>query len=246
MRAFPFSQRIEQQIHSALSFHPCYRHYVRIPHRICKSLDFFAVKYDRKTVHQILESFYLFIGVVDHAMDTISLSIGLDILHQLKEPCSFQEMLLKVPHKLATELLKNEIRPEIYNHVLNQFSCVCDAVFNERSSNTVSEYIHHRKRIGHLTAEISYSLIEPFLFQDGAKIRKFFCNVGEVGCLIDSLIDLHADYKRGLIGFRPTLSSYIKLLIHTQLKGVPLLIRYPQLMLIFFEAVVDNLRDFKR
>jgi len=246
MRDFPSSQLIEQQIQDVLSSHPCYQHYIRISDRICRSLDFFGVHYDRRKVHQVLRSFYLFIGIVDHAMDTISLSIGLDILHQLKEPCSFQETFLETPHKLATELLKTEIRPEIYNQVLNRFSSLCDAVFSERYSKTASEYINHRKRIGFLTAEISYLLIEPFLFQDGAKIRKFFCNVGEVGCLIDSLIDLRADYERSLIGFRPSLGAYVGLLISIQLKGIPLLLRYPQLIQVFFEAVADNLRDFKR
>lgn len=246
MRDFPSSQLIEQQIQDVLSSHPCYQHYIRISDRICRSLDFFGVKYDRRKVHEVLRSFYLFIGIVDHAMDTISLSIGLDILHQLKEPCSFQETFLETPHKLATELLKTEIRSEIYNPVLNRFSCLCDAVFSEQCSKTASEYMHQRKRIGYLTAEISYLLIESFLFQDGAKIRKFFCNVGEVGCLIDSLIDLRADFERGLIGFRPSLGAYVGLLIYIQLKGIPLLLRYPQLIQVFFEAVVDNLHDFKR
>src|SRR5262245_24795185 len=138
--------------------HPCFRHYVRIPDRICSSLDFFDLSYDRTAVHRILKSYYLFIGIVDHAIDTISISIASDVLQQLKQPTSFAET---VPHKLAAELLKSQINTQVYDIVLDRFSQLCEAVFQERCCKNIKEYIHHRKRIGRITAEISYLLIEP-------------------------------------------------------------------------------------
>jgi hypothetical protein len=230
----------------SISAHPCFQHYIRIPERICSSLDFFQSNYDRATVLEILKSFYLFIGIVDHSMDTISISVASDVLHQLKQPISYSEATLQVPHRLATELLKRQIRSETYNLVLARFSDLCDSVFNERCSKTISDYIQHRKRIGYLTAEISYLLIVPFLNERDPEILKFFCKVGEVGCLVDSLIDLRSDYKRGLIIFRPNLSSYLKVTIQAAAIGVPLIWRYPRLIHIFYEAVVDNCRDIKR
>ncbi len=230
----------------SISAHPCFQHYIRIPERICSSLDFFQSNYDRANVLEILKSFYLFIGIVDHSMDTISISVASDVLHQLKQPISFSEATLQVSHRLATELLKRQIHPEIYNIVLERFSDLCDSVFNERCSKTISEYIQQRKQIGYLTAEISYLLIRPFLKAQDSEILEFFGKVGEVGCLVDSLIDLRFDYKRGLIIFRPNLSSYLKVMIHAASIGVPLIWRYPKLIHIFYEAVVDNCRDFKR
>jgi hypothetical protein len=226
--------------------HPCFQHYIRIPERICNSLDFFQIDYDRPNVHEILKSFYLFIGIVDDAMDRISFSIARNVLDQLKQINSFSESVMEVPYKLATELLKKQIDPSVYDAVLNRFSQLCDEVYYERCSHNISEYIQHRKNIGHFTAEISYLLIEPFLSERDPEILRFFCKVGEAGCLVDSLIDLRSDYENGLIEFRPNLSGYVKVLTHAASIGIPLLWRYPKLMNVFYEAVVDNCRDIKR
>jgi hypothetical protein len=226
-----------------ISTHPCFQHYIRIPERICSTLDFFQIDYDRTNVHEILKSFYLFIGIVDHAMDTISISIASDVLKQLKQPASFGET---VPHKLATEFLKSQIDKEVYDIVLDRFSRLCEAVYHERCSRNISEYIQQRKNIGSLTAEISFLLIKPFLNERHSEVRNFFCKVGEVGCLVDSLIDLRSDSKRGLINFRANINSYVTLVSNAVAIGIPLLCRYPKLISIFFEAVVDNWRDIKR
>src|SRR5262249_30150065 len=102
------------------------------------------------------------------------------------------------------------------------------------------------KKIGFLTAEISYLLIEPFLTTPNPEIQRFFCKVGEAGCLVDSLIDLRLDYRKGLSNFRPNFNSYFQVLFHAAGIGFPLLWRYPELIQIFYEAVVDNCRDIKR
>jgi len=226
-----------------LSSHPCFGHYVRIPDRICSSLDFFDRTYDRKAVYEILKSFYLFIGIVDHAMDTISISIASDVFQQLKQPASFTET---VPHRLATEFLKSQINAEVYDIVLDRFSKLCEAVFHERCSRTISEYIQQRRKIGNLTAEISYLLITPFLNEGHSEVRNFFCKVGKVGCLVDSLIDLRSDYKRGLVNFKPKLFCYYKLTIDATRIGFPLLVRYPKLVSIFYEAIMDTFNDVHR
>lgn len=236
----------DSRIQKIIFSHPCFEHYINIPDRICTSLDFFISNYDRAAVYEILQSFYLFIGIVDHAMDTISISVASEVLNQLKRLNTFSDSILETPHRLATELLKTKIHPNRYDNVLGRFSELCDAVFNERCSKTISEHIQHRKNIGYLTAEISYLLIEPFLIESDPEILKFFCKVGEVGCLVDSLIDVRSDYKKGLINFVPHLFSYLQLTIHTASIGIPLLCRYPKLIHVFCEAVLDNYRDVKR
>lgn len=246
MGDLPVIRVSESHIQEIISSHPCFKHYINIPDRICSSLDFFDKGYNRTSVHEILKSFYLFIGIVDHAMDSISISIASDILQQLKQPSSFSESTLEVPHQLATEVLKLNIHPAVYNAVLDRFSDLCDAVFHEQCTKKISGYIRFRKRIGFLTAEISYLLIEPYLTAPNPEILKFFCKVGEAGCLVDSLIDLRSDCRKGLTNFTPNFNSYLKVMFHVAATGAPLLCRYPELIQIFCEAVIDNCRDIKR
>src|SRR5215510_3738424 len=47
-----------------------YGHYVRIPERICRCLDYFKLDGDRLAVKERLRAYYLFIGVVDDAIDS--------------------------------------------------------------------------------------------------------------------------------------------------------------------------------
>ena len=67
--------------------------------------------------------------------------------------------------------------------------------------------------------------------------------VGAVGCLVDSIIDLRSDQRLGLLGFEPALSNYAKLMILTMRLGLRLVFSYPGLGRIFFEAILDNFRD---
>src|SRR5690242_10428055 len=48
---------------------PRYRHFTRIPERIVRFLDSFQIDFDRDTVLERLLSHYLFIAVVDDAID---------------------------------------------------------------------------------------------------------------------------------------------------------------------------------
>src|SRR5207253_1088829 len=116
-------------------------------------------------------------------------------------------------------------------------------VVSERTATSVKSYVEHRKAVGHLTAEQSYLMIRSLLGGENHGVRNFMQRVGEVGCLVDSVIDLGPDARLGLLGFRPTTMDYARLSFWTLREGLGFWIRHLRLSGLFFEAIVDNIRD---
>jgi hypothetical protein len=221
-----------------------YGHYVRIPGRICRCLDYFNVSSNRRAVKERLHSYYLFIGVVDDVIDSSRPEAGQDILKQLDSRTPiFNEETSHSEARLVTEILKCHISCEIYPSVLVKLEELYRAVIGERKSRTMRAYIEQRKAIGCLTAEVSYLLIRPLLESEHKDLCVFLQKVGEVGCLIDSVIDLRADNRGGLLGFRPTLKDYLKLTGQTLHEGLRILLKHPRLVGLFLESVSDDLLD---
>ena len=67
--------------------------------------------------------------------------------------------------------------------------------------------------------------------------------VGAIGCLIDSLIDLTSDARLGLLGFKPGLMGYAKLIACILRDGLRVSAKHPGLCGLFVRAIVDNLHD---
>src|SRR2546421_1332341 len=108
-------------LYQAISQEARYRHYVRIPERICRCLDYFDVPFSRRAVKERLHSYYLFIGVVDDVIDSSQLEAGREILKQLaNRTLFFNEETKQSRAKLVTEVLKCHISREIYPLVLAQ------------------------------------------------------------------------------------------------------------------------------
>src|SRR5260370_5056011 len=95
------------------------------------------------------------------------------------------------------------------------------AMLNERKAVPVAAIIEQRKIVGRLTAGLSYLLIRPFLENEQRDFCRFVEEVGAVGCLVDSVIDLRADAKLGLISFKPTIGDFLILLTNTVREGRP-------------------------
>ena len=231
----------------AVSASPRYAHYVRIPRRISRCLDYFRASYDRRTTEDVLHAYYLFIGVADDALDGSGLHVGEEILARLRSPFPrFDEEAKGCSLKLVTEIFKSHIGPHAYSSVLSKLEALYEAVLQEQQAVNVSDYIRARRRVGHLTADISYLLIEPHLKSTHQALRSFFTEVGEIGCLIDSLIDLRADRRHGLLGFRPSLTDNLKLAAHVFTDGLRLITKRPRLLGVFLDAARDNLQDTSR
>lgn len=231
-------------LYQAISQDSRYGHYVRIPERICRCLDYFNVSSSRSAVKERLHSYYLFIGVVDDVIDSSQLGAGGEILQQLDNRIpSFNEETRQSRTKLVTEILKCHISLESYPLVLVKLEELYRAVMRERKSKSMRVYIEQRKAIGRLTAEVSYLLIRPLLKNEHKDLCAFLQRVGEVGCLIDSVIDLRADDRVGLLSFRPTLKDYLKLTGQMLHEGLRILLKHPRLLGLFLESVSDDLLD---
>ena len=231
-------------LYQAISLDSRYGHYVRIPERICRCLDYFNVSSSRRAVKERLHSYYLFIGVVDDVIDSSQLEAGGEILKQLDNRIPFfNEETKRSRAKLVTEIFKCHISLEIYPMVLAKLEELYQAVMGERKSKTMRAYIEQRKAIGCLTAEVSYLLIRPLLRSEHKDLCVFLQKVGEVGCLIDSVIDLREDDQVGLLSFRPTLKDYLKLTGQMLHEGLRILLKHPRLLGLFLESISDDLFD---
>jgi len=230
----------------AISQDSRYGHYVRIPERICRCLDYFKVSSSRQAVKERLHSYYLFIGVVDDIIDSSAPEAGREILRQLETRNPFFDEGTKGSHaKLATEVFKCHINPESYPGILARLEELYQAVVSEQKSTTMRAYIEQRKIIGCLTAEVSYLLIQPLLRGEHKDLCRFLQKVGEVGCLMDSVIDIRADVRLGLISFSPTLNDHLHLASEMLREGLGILLKHSHLLGVFLEAMIDNLLDFR-
>ena len=226
----------------AIADDPMYRHFVRIPDRIIGCLDYFGADFDRAAVADRMRAYYLFIGVVDHAIDSGEVGTGAMILERFgsRKP-SFDTSDSNA--KLMTEILKGQITDDIYPLIRENLSELYREVVSERAASSVESYIEYRKAVGRLTADQSYLMIRPLLGGENQRVRLFMQRVGEVGCLVDSVIDLGPDTRRGLLGFRPTTMDFAKLSFCTLREGLSLWVRHLRLTGLFFAAIVDNIRD---
>lgn len=221
-----------------------YGHYVRIPARICRCLDYFAVAADRQAIRARLHAYYLFIGVVDDVLDASRLEAGREILARFADRLpTFNEETEHAGVNLVTEVFKAHIAREIYAPVLLKLEELYRAVVRERTAQTMHTFIAQRRAVGRLTAELSYLLISPLLAGEHAGLCRFFQQVGELGCLIDSVIDLRADARTGLLGFRPTRREHLQLAGQVLREGSSVLRQHPRLAGLFLTAVCDDLLD---
>ena len=230
--------------YQAMANDPKYNHFVNIPARIIRCLDYFGIAGDRELIRGRLQSYYLFIGVVDNAIDSGQIGIGARVLNCLNTQVPmFDGNSRDCRVKLITEVLKHHISDDCYPLIIDKFEELYQEVLRERAARSIDAYIDRRRTIGFLTAELSYLLICPLLKSNGVEMCNFMKEVGAVGCLVDSIIDLRSDHRLGLLGFEPALSNYAKLMVLTMRLGLRLVVSYPGLGRIFFEAIVDNFRD---
>jgi hypothetical protein len=221
---------------------PKYRHFVHIPERILRCLDYFGVGCKRDETSDRLLSYYLFIGVVDSMIDSGYVEAGERILAQLSRQAPLPNEQLESVN-LVTMILKSQISEESYPLIISGFRELYQQVVSERTAPSIDAYIKHRKAVGRMTAELSYLLIRPLLVMDNQSVCRFMKQVGEVGCLVDSLIDLNADHRLGLLMFHPSAKDRLKLLASTLDKGLRISLKHPGLCRLFLQAVCDNVRD---
>jgi hypothetical protein len=210
-------------------------------------MDQLDLRYDRALCESRLLTYYLFLGVVDEALDTGQRSVGEEILRRLESPEPDADGLTCGSDiAFMTEGLKQSIPMASYRFIERRLKRLYSAVVAERSANTFATFARQRERVGRLSADVSYWLVEPLLSKPSPALRRFLRQVGAVGCLIDSIVDLTSDMRRGLLSFRPTIGHRLRWMGRTARRGIPLLLTHPRMSAIFGDAIVDTLRDRQR
>ena len=233
--------------YQAVADDPKYKHFVRIPDRIVRCIDYFGIGCDRSVTRARLQAYYLFIGVVDDAIDSAQIGTGRLILDYLSTPLPlFDETVRRSRVRLITEILKCQACDETYPLMVSKLQELYEAVVRERTATSIGPYIEHRKSVGALTAELSYVLVRPALHPEGGDheaLCRFMKEVGAIGCLVDSLIDLRADRRIGLLRFKPRISDYAKLIMDILRDGLRVSLKHPGLANLFLQAIGDNVQD---
>ena len=230
----------------AIARDPRYTHFVHIPERVMRCLDYHRVAFNRVEVRKRLHSYYLFIGVVDNAIDSGQVDTGREILEYFSRRTTLDDETATSDAKLVTEVLKRNCSSDLYSLVLAKLHELYRAVVKEREAEMMTVYIQQRKAVGRLTAELSYLLIRPFLNEARSDFCAFMMRVGTVGCLVDSAIDLRTDAELGLLSFTPNLGDFLKLLTVTLVEGLAVVVKHPRLIRLFWDAFSDNLQDQSR
>jgi hypothetical protein len=221
-----------------------YQHFVRIPDRIIQCIDYFGITCDRDVVKERLHAYYLFIGVVDDAIDSGRIDAGRLILEYLSKPAPvFDEVTTGSSVRVMTEILKSHMSDTTYPMMMEKLRELYSEVVSERNAASIESYIGHRKSVGSLTAELSCVLIRPNLHGEHETLLQFMKEVGAIGCLVDSLIDLSNDRQLGLLSFEPGLVGYAKLSACILRDGLRVSLKHPGLFGLFVRAIVDNVLD---
>ena len=219
-----------------------YRHFARIPGRIVRCLNYFKVGGDHAAAARILGAYYLFIAVVDDAIDSGELQTAAKVFEHLAmckqaDPSDLSEVAV------MTENLKRQLDYKVDSTIRNELAFLYETVRQERLAGSIEAYLEVRKAVGRLTADLSYVLIKSSLDHDYQTLRTFMRRVGAVGCLVDSVIDLRSDERQGLLNFRPTVRDRVKLTLITLGEGLSIGLDHPGLAGLFAMSILDNLRD---
>jgi hypothetical protein len=205
-------------------------------------LDYFHVGGDRIAAARILRAYYIFIAVVDNAIDSGEPHTAATVFADLAKPTQIRPAELS-DVALVTLNLREQVHDTVGLKFRQQLRRLYETVRQERSAVSIEAYIEVRRMVGTLTAELSYILISPLLKGEEPTLRAFMQKVGAVGCLIDSVIDLRADQRRGLLSFLPTRRDQVKLTLAALRQGLSLCLRHPRLTGVFADAILDDVRD---
>lgn len=221
-----------------------YSHFTRIPDRIIRFLDSFHAGCDREAVHERLLAHYLFTAVVDDTIDSGEAGVAQTVFDRLNGVAGPSNEICR-PSDVAIVTARLECHIEKSNRmaILRSLRRAYREVIRERAARSVGAYIKHRKALGRATARQSYLLIQSALSEPNPELCRLMEEIGAVGCLVDSVIDIGEDHRSGLLNFDLTAVAYATLCFSTVIAGLRVWAKKPTLVILLAEAVLDNIRD---
>lgn len=221
-----------------------YIHFTRIPERIVRFLDSFHIDFDRAAVLERLLSHYLFIAVVDDAIDSGEADVAQTVFDRFNcIACSLNEMSCASDVAIVTEILKSYVEDDNRLPILRSLQRAYREVIRERAATSAGTYVSHRQALGRATARQSYLLIRSALGEPNQNLCRLMEEIGAVGCLVDSIIDIGEDHRSGLLNFELNVVNYATLCFSTAVAGMRVLAKRPSLIFLVAEAVRDNIHD---
>ena len=225
---------------------PRYRHFTRIPERIVRFLDSLQIEFDRAEVQERLLAHYLFIAVVDDAIDSGGEGIAQMVFDRFSQVAAGSNNALGASDvAIVTDILIHHVEEDRLP-MLHALQLAHREVVRERAASSVRAYIKHRKVLGRATAIQSYLLIRSDLSEPSQELCGLMGEIGAVGCLVDSMIDIGEDHRSGLTNFDLTAVAYATLCFSTAWAGLRVLAKRPSLLFLLAEAVLDTIKDRDR
>src|SRR5256885_3016469 len=119
----------------AIAEDPQYKHFINIPVRIIQCIDYFGIAGNRQLIKERLQSYYLFIGVVDNALDSTQIGIGAGVLDCLEaRSCALEEVCRQSDVSLVTAVLKCHIHNDL---MVNELRRLYREVLRERVATSI-------------------------------------------------------------------------------------------------------------
>jgi hypothetical protein len=226
---------------------PRFSHFTRIPERIVRLLDNFQIDFERDAVHEQLLAHYLFIAVVDDAIDSGEKGVAQTVFDRFSNVAAGSNSASNLSDvAIVTEILARHIEENNRKPMLRALQRAHREVICERAARSVGSYIKHRKALGRATAKQSYLLLRSALSEPNRTLCWLMEEIGAVGCLIDSMIDIGEDHRSGLLNFDLTAVACVTLCLSTAIAGLRVLAKRPSLVFLLAEAVLDNIKDRDR
>ena len=100
---------------------------------------------------------------------------------------------------VVTEIPESHVESDKRLPILRSLQRAPREIIRERAAPPVGTYIGHRKAVGRATARQSYLLIRSALREPNHKLSRLMEEIGAVGCLVDSVIDVREDQRSGLL-----------------------------------------------
>ncbi len=229
-----------------------YSPYLRLPYKITKFLKYFKIKFDFEKIVEATKAYFLWLKVVDDEIDEKNKGLSA-IKEEIERSLSGKKNRAKGLEELcqngqteksaliiATENFKKVIKKESFPKMKKELEALYTAAVLESDSPTMEEYIASRKEIGRQTANCAYSLIKQYCYAPNTlnkKFYEFFCEIAELGCLVDSAIDIKKDLEKKVLKFSPSFADKMKLYLETTKKTIKLFQKYPGLSKEFLESV---------